>query len=60
MKEAESEELNQTKNNKPKKMIQVKNMDELTTSQNVQNESSSKVITRNCFIMHVLGTESRI
>lgn len=41
-------------------MIQVKNMDELVTNQNVQNESSSNVIARNHSIMHVLGIESRI
>lgn len=47
MKEGESEgnKPKKNKNNKPKKMIQVKNMNELITNQNVQNESSSKVIT---------------
>lgn len=58
MKEAESEG-NKPNNNKPKKMIQVKTMDELVTNQNVQNESSN-VIARNHSIMHVLGIESRI
>lgn len=43
MKESSFEEINQIKNNKPKNKIQVKNMDELITNQNVQNETSPKV-----------------
>ena len=38
MKETDSEGINQIKTNKLKKMTQVKNMDQLITNQNVQNE----------------------